>query len=607
LGSWKVDLSLEARHITQAITELGEKRSVITTRAIFNQRGVKVVEKGVTVNACLYDRLMAHVLDLPLEDCVSSLPAVTGQSLRASAEAAIEEVALFRRICVDATTRRQLLDAVASIPLPQPIAFQLTLASEVRPELFQHLVRTAVFAAWMSQESALSRFDLTVAASAGLLHDIGMLHLDPILLTPQGAISEEQRQQLYIHPKVSSTLIERHHAYPKEVLRAVMEHHEFLDGSGYPQNLSRKSISPLGCILSLAELFTAMHSPASNAPERRLWVLLRMNQHRYTPLLVERVLKTLEPARCAFHEPIFRLPDPVACLRDICLGLSSWPAELQNSPALSRESQEGMGALNQQAAQLQRTLANVGVSSEQLDQLGHDALDEALLWELTLFACEAAWQLRSLTRQTKRRWRQLVGSEHPEPLKNWLEQADVILANEKFWAPEHDSQILQPAAIQQVGAAAGLGLASASTMALPHGHGLNDQGSCPMDIVDARILLVEDDEAMRVYVSGALARLGIQAVKVCADGSSALQLMGSFWPDVVLTDIHMEPMGGLQLVRQLREHFSVEFRQTRVIFMSADASPQTIKQALPLGNYGYIVKPPTLEILRAKIQHALKA
>jgi CheY-like chemotaxis protein len=128
-----------------------------------------------------------------------------------------------------------------------------------------------------------------------------------------------------------------------------------------------------------------------------------------------------------------------------------------------------------------------------------------------------------------------------------------------------------------------------------------------MDIVNARILVVEDDAVMREFVASALTRMGIQEVKVCDDGAQALQLMGSFWPDVVLTDIHMEPMGGLQFVRRLREHFAVEFRKTKVIFMSSDSSRETLKEALPLGTYGYIVKPPTLEILRAKIEHALKA
>jgi hypothetical protein len=99
-----------------------------------------------------------------------------------------------------------------------------------------------------------------------------------------------------------------------------------------------------------------------------------------------------------------------------------------------------MTALNDQAAQIQRTLANVGATNVQLDQLGNEALDEHLLGDLTLFAREAAWQLRSLARQARRRWRQVEESEYPEPLKDWLHRVDVIVANEQLWAPEHSRE-----------------------------------------------------------------------------------------------------------------------------------------------------------------------
>jgi CheY-like chemotaxis protein len=127
-----------------------------------------------------------------------------------------------------------------------------------------------------------------------------------------------------------------------------------------------------------------------------------------------------------------------------------------------------------------------------------------------------------------------------------------------------------------------------------------------MKLADARILVVDDDAVMRKYVAAALGRLGVQQVEECADGASAMKLVGSFWPDLVLTDIHMEPVGGLEFVRQLRAHPSVEFRKIRVIFMSADSSASTLEEAMPLGTYGYIVKPPRPETLRAKLEQALK-
>ncbi len=93
-----------------------------------------------------------------------------------------------------------------------------------------------------------------------------------------------------------------------------------------------------------------------------------------------------------------------------------------------------------------------------------------------------------------------------------------------------------------------------------------------MKIEIARILVVDDEPVMLKYVTDSLRRLGIQAIETCSDGKNALQTMASFKPDLVLTDIHMKPMGGLEFVRLLRSASNAAMANTKVIFMSADAS-----------------------------------
>jgi CheY-like chemotaxis protein len=127
-----------------------------------------------------------------------------------------------------------------------------------------------------------------------------------------------------------------------------------------------------------------------------------------------------------------------------------------------------------------------------------------------------------------------------------------------------------------------------------------------MKLTSARLLVVDDDAVMRTFVVNSLRRMGIQTIETCADGASALEMVKSFKPDLVLTDIHMDPMDGLEFVRQLRVLPDIGLRKTRIIFMSADASSGTLAEALPLGTFGYIVKPPRPETLQAKLEQALK-
>ncbi len=127
-----------------------------------------------------------------------------------------------------------------------------------------------------------------------------------------------------------------------------------------------------------------------------------------------------------------------------------------------------------------------------------------------------------------------------------------------------------------------------------------------MKIERARVMVVDDDAVMRTFVVTSLRRLGIQAIETCVEGASALASVDIFQPDLILTDIHMEPMNGLELVRNLRKHPNEALRKIRVIFMSADSTTATLEEAMPLGTYGYIVKPPRPENLLAKLELALK-
>ena len=127
-----------------------------------------------------------------------------------------------------------------------------------------------------------------------------------------------------------------------------------------------------------------------------------------------------------------------------------------------------------------------------------------------------------------------------------------------------------------------------------------------MDIKRARIVVVEDEKIMSTFLLNALRRLGILDLYAFEDGASTLREIGQIKPDLVLTDVHMHPIGGLELVRELRASADPLINNIPVIFLSADSSASTVGEALPLGVSGYIVKPPNRNALAVKIEHALK-
>ncbi|MEO8546194.1 MAG: HD domain-containing phosphohydrolase [Betaproteobacteria bacterium] len=424
------EIQEESSHFTKAVTQLGEQRDVVAATAIFNIQGIKVVDKGVAINKGLYQRLMQHKLSMPLEDSVISADAVNGETLKQSALAIMDDVPFFGRLASDSATRKLILNVMETVPLPEAMAFQLTVARDVRPEIYLNLVRTALVAIWLakSQATLMSRFDLGMAAAAGLFHDIGMLHVDPILQQGSSRLNREQRRQMYSHPLVSTTLLERHHQYSREVTRAVSEHQEYLDGSGYPRNLVGDAISPLGRLVSLAQVVAAMFAPTRNAPEMQLSVLLRMNTHRYDPTMSMQVLTLVQPQLDVLSAAIELLDDPVQLLGEIDALLARMPLALDKDPSMNANRREALATVAGHAAKLRRSLAGVGAVPDQLAQLGESAKDEAVRTELTLLTREASWQLRTLGREARRRWREALDEGYPALLRQWLEDVDAFVA-----------------------------------------------------------------------------------------------------------------------------------------------------------------------------------
>jgi len=117
---------------------------------------------------------------------------------------------------------------------------------------------------------------------------------------------------------------------------------------------------------------------------------------------------------------------------------------------------------------------------------------------------------------------------------------------------------------------------------------------------------VDDNALMRTLVHDMLQRLGIHQIEQAADGKSALLEVIKFQPNLILSDIHMEPVSGLEFVKQVRSLPNSALAATAVIMMTADSSKETLDEAVTLGIRGYIVKPPILASLKSKIENAMK-
>lgn len=115
-----------------------------------------------------------------------------------------------------------------------------------------------------------------------------------------------------------------------------------------------------------------------------------------------------------------------------------------------------------------------------------------------------------------------------------------------------------------------------------------------------RILIVDDDPQICAVLEEFLAVKGYEARSV-ADGESALHAVSQEIPDVVLLDIVMPGMGGLEVLPAIRARAPA----TKVIMVSGRATLEEAKQTLVSGAFDYIVKPIDMTYLGRSVETAL--
>lgn len=113
-----------------------------------------------------------------------------------------------------------------------------------------------------------------------------------------------------------------------------------------------------------------------------------------------------------------------------------------------------------------------------------------------------------------------------------------------------------------------------------------------------KILLVDDEFAMRHILKSILSQIDDLDFIEASDGSQALDLMLKHKPDLVFLDIFMPRLSGVDTLRKISEF--EELRAIPVIMCTAESSISAIKSAMMSGAVDYIVKPFTMETVKKK-------
>ena len=152
-----------------------------------------------------------------------------------------------------------LLDhQAAMVSLIQMRRFDASLAT--------HGVDTGVLAMAIGQKNGCSPAQLKLLGLAAMIHDIGQLRLPLNLLRKVQPYSSQDHKLVQAHCDMGEAILNQFPDFPTESKQMVLQHHERLDGSGYPKNLRGNAISELTQILSIADTYDAQISGRCSHP-----------------------------------------------------------------------------------------------------------------------------------------------------------------------------------------------------------------------------------------------------------------------------------------------------------------------------------------------------
>jgi putative nucleotidyltransferase with HDIG domain len=180
----------------------------------------------------------------------------------------------------------------------------MSLTTEIRdPYTAGHQQRVAKLAVAIATEMQLSEEQVEGIKMAGSLHDIGKIAIPAEILSKPGKLKENEFNLIKDHCEAGYDLVKSiDFSWP--VAAVILQHHERMDGSGYPNGLKREEIMGESAILAVADVIESMVShrpyrPAHNV-EKALLEIIQGKGTLYHPEVVEACLKLFQEKRFSF-------------------------------------------------------------------------------------------------------------------------------------------------------------------------------------------------------------------------------------------------------------------------------------------------------------------
>jgi len=382
-------------HCLESIVRLSDGMEVVASSDIYDDRGIKLWAKGSPVSRSLQEKMLRRRLQKPLE---TSLDVENGASLESVVgdcfELMKENHAL--EVIGGMSGAKGMLRGVRNTPLPGPLKLLLTSAREHKKKNYNSSLAEMIICAGLAHSVGLNDHDAAQLILSALVHDIGEMYINPEYLDGSRQLQPGEWKHVASHPCVGQAFLKEFTNFPQAVIESVLHHHERLDGSGYPFQVSGTNMGTLGKLICVADSASAIIMRGGPGIGERVSVALRIIPEEFprpAVSFISSALAHLDEAGApeesgSFSERVLPTLQQLRSARLVAEALAS-------NSAAQRAASAGHFALTA-IRSIDKSLRATGVYD--LSQLEVLERDPAIMGEVCLVLQEVTWRLRNLAR-----------------------------------------------------------------------------------------------------------------------------------------------------------------------------------------------------------------
>jgi putative nucleotidyltransferase with HDIG domain len=236
-------------------------------------------------------QLLARLTDGDVASIFSCKTASSGQEAASSGAASIASMfaAVLSGSAIDIAGVKAAGSKIAESIAENGLSDWLATVRRHHEGTYQHCLLVTGVAVDFGLSLGMAKADIERLYSAAIFHDIGKATIPLAVLDKPGRLGPEERALIETHPAAGYDVLKGDAGISAEILDAVRHHHEYLDGSGYPDALCAGSITDIVRMLTISDIFAALIEhrayKAAMPREKACEILLGMQGKLERPLV----------------------------------------------------------------------------------------------------------------------------------------------------------------------------------------------------------------------------------------------------------------------------------------------------------------------------------